>query len=268
MEMALRLSHSLRLPRSSPPPINPTRSSPKLLVTLRCSAEHHGTLVSDDAAKLVLEVKEKLAREHPDLPTGKYGRDDEETIAWFLKDRKFSVEDTVSKMSKAIKWREEFGVSRLTEESVRDAYETGKSYVHDFLDVNGRPVLVVVASKHFPSKQDRAEDEKLCVFLVEKALSKLPPGVDHILVIVNLRGLRAENADFMFLKFLVDVFYYYYPKRLGQVLLVDPPFVFQSMWQIVKPLMRSYAFLVRFCDAETVRNEYFTEETVPVDFRN
>lgn len=47
------------------------------------------------------------------------------------------------------------------------------------------------------------EDEKLCVFLVEKALSKLPPGVDHILVIVNLRGLRAENADFMFLKFLV-----------------------------------------------------------------
>lgn len=50
----------------------------------------------------MLEVKEKLAREHPDLPTGKYGRDDEETIAWFLKDRKFSVEDTVSKMSKAI----------------------------------------------------------------------------------------------------------------------------------------------------------------------
>lgn len=34
---------------------------------------------------------------------------------------------------------------------MRDAYETGKSYVHDFLDVNGRPVLVVVASKHFPS---------------------------------------------------------------------------------------------------------------------
>lgn len=56
----------------------------------------------------------------------------------------------------------------------------------------------------WPQKQDRAEDEKLCVFLVEKALSKLPSGVDHILVIVNLRGLRRENADFMFLKFLVN----------------------------------------------------------------
>ena len=30
-------------------------------------------------------------------------------------------------------------------------YGTGKAYVHDSLDINGRPVLVVVASKHFPS---------------------------------------------------------------------------------------------------------------------
>ena len=38
----------------------------------------------------------------------------------------------------------------LSEESVQSVAETGKAYVHDCLDVNGRPVLVVVASKHFP----------------------------------------------------------------------------------------------------------------------
>lgn len=42
----------------------------------------------------------------------------------------------------------------------------------------------------------------------------------------------------------IDVFYYYYPKRLGQVLFVDAPFVFQPMWQLVKPLLKSYASLV------------------------
>uniref|UniRef100_A0A0A9CVC9 CRAL-TRIO domain-containing protein n=1 Tax=Arundo donax TaxID=35708 RepID=A0A0A9CVC9_ARUDO len=66
----------------------------------------------------------------------------------------------------------------------------------------------------------------------------------------------------------IDVFYYYYPKRPGQVLFVDAPFVFQLLWQIVKPLLKSYAFLVRFCDVETVRKEYFTEETVLPDFRS
>lgn len=41
-------------------------------------------------------------------------------------------------------------MSELNEESVKGIAETGKSYVHDFLDVNGRPVLIVVASKHLP----------------------------------------------------------------------------------------------------------------------
>lgn len=42
-------------------------------------------------------------------------------------------------------------MSELTEESVKSIAETGKAYVHDFLDVNDRPVLVVVVSKHFPA---------------------------------------------------------------------------------------------------------------------
>jgi hypothetical protein len=54
------------------------------------------------AVKLVLEVKERLEREHPGLPTGRNGRDDEEMILWFLKDRKLSVDETISKLTKAI----------------------------------------------------------------------------------------------------------------------------------------------------------------------
>lgn len=49
------------------------------------------------------------------------------------------------------KWREEFGVSELSKESVRTAAETGKAFVLDFHDVYDRPVLIVVASKHFPA---------------------------------------------------------------------------------------------------------------------
>ncbi|MQM05789.1 hypothetical protein Taro_038605, partial [Colocasia esculenta] len=65
----------------------------------------------------------------------------------------------------------------------------------------------------------------------------------------------------------IDVFYYYYPKRLGQVLFVDAPFVFQPVWQLVRPWLKSYASLVRFCDVATVRKEYFTEATLPASFK-
>ncbi|KAM0944185.1 putative CRAL-TRIO lipid binding domain, CRAL/TRIO domain superfamily [Dioscorea sansibarensis] len=235
--------------------------------TCASSSENKISHSSIDTRKLILEVKGKLEREHSILPIGKNGRDDEDMILWYLKDRKFSVEEAVAKLTKAIKWREDFGVSVLSEESVKSLHNTGKAYVHDFLDVNGRPVLVVVASKHFPEKQDANENERLCVYLIEKALSKCPPGTEDILGIFDLRGFGTDNSDFFFLKFLIDVFYYYYPKRLGEVLFVDAPFVFQPLWQLVRPLLKSYASLVRFCDAKTVREEYFTEDTVPAAFK-
>jgi hypothetical protein len=52
--------------------------------------------------QLVLEVKEKLEKEHHSLPVGRNGRDDEDMILWFLKDRKFDVQEAVSKLTKAI----------------------------------------------------------------------------------------------------------------------------------------------------------------------
>lgn len=49
-----------------------------------------------------MKVKEKLERDHNSLPLGRNGRDDEDMILWFLKDRRFSVEDSVAKLTKAI----------------------------------------------------------------------------------------------------------------------------------------------------------------------
>ncbi|PKI37922.1 hypothetical protein CRG98_041697, partial [Punica granatum] len=146
--MALRACPALRHPII---PIAFPTVSRKPLFTKRSFSVHSSISGPTEARKLVLEVKKQLERDHPSLPIGKNGRDDEEMIYWFLKDRRFDVEEAVSKLTKAIKWRYEFKVSELSEESVKGVADTGKAYVLDSLDVNGRPVLVVVASKHFPS---------------------------------------------------------------------------------------------------------------------
>eukprot|EP00268_Persea_americana_P034320 TRINITY_DN33971_c0_g1_i10.p1 TRINITY_DN33971_c0_g1~~TRINITY_DN33971_c0_g1_i10.p1 ORF type:complete len:141 (+),score=31.71 TRINITY_DN33971_c0_g1_i10:76-498(+) len=138
--MALRFFPTSTFPFSSLSPKTPLRI---------CKSSFHQNTIQTH--KLVLEVKEKLEIEQPTLPVGRNGRDDEDMIFWFLKDRKFRVEEAVAKLTQAIKWREEFGVSKLSEESVKDIAETGKAYLHYCLDVKGRPVLVVVACKHFPS---------------------------------------------------------------------------------------------------------------------
>lgn len=42
----------------------------------------------------------------------------------------------------------------------------------------------------------------------------------------------------------IEAFFEYYPRRVGQVLFVDAPWVFQPAWAAIKPLMRKYAALV------------------------
>ncbi|ERN02666.1 hypothetical protein AMTR_s00085p00076490, partial [Amborella trichopoda] len=206
-------------------------------------SKNHLSLDLLEQSKLVLDVKEKLQRQWPELPVGKKGRDDEEMILWFLKDRRFNADDAITKLTKAIMWRQEFRVSNISEETVKDITSTGKAYLHDYPDLNGRPVLVVVAAKHIPAKHDLTESEKLCIYLIEKAMERLSTEEGNILGIFDLRGFGTENADLAFMKFLIDVFYYYYPRRLGEVLFVDAPFLFKPFWQIVKPLLKSYANL-------------------------
>ena len=87
-----------------------------------------------------------------------------------------------------------------------------------------------------------------------------------MLGIFDLRGFTSKNADLGFVRFMVDVFFTYYPKRLSQVLFVEAPWVFKSSWQVFKPWLKKYQALVRFVSADEVRKEYFTPETMPEDF--
>lgn len=60
------------------------------------------------------QVKARLESERADIPVGKHGRDDEDLILWFLRDRKFDVDATIAKLIKALEWRREFGVDEIT----------------------------------------------------------------------------------------------------------------------------------------------------------
>jgi len=48
------------------------------------------------------EVKARLEFERADLPVGKNGRDDEDLLLWFLRDRSFDVDAAIAKLIEAL----------------------------------------------------------------------------------------------------------------------------------------------------------------------
>lgn len=112
------------------------------------------------------------------------------------------------------------------------------------------------------------DSKRLCVLILEDALKQLPKGQETVLGIFDLQGFNNKNSDLGFVRFLVDIFFTYYPKRLGQVLFVDAPWIFQPGWSIVKPWLGKYAGLVAFVKRKELQQQYFTPETVPDDFKD
>ena len=190
----------------------------------------------------------------------------EEQLRWFLLDRKLDVDAAKEKLENMLEWRRAFGADAITTTDVAKEAATGKAYLHTQNDVFDRPVIVVRAAKHVKDAAPLVESQRLCVFTLERALEQLPEGQDTVLGIFDLRGFKNQNADMGFVKFMIDIFFTYYPKRLGQVLFVDAPWIFKPGWEVMKPWLKKYAALVRFVSADEVRTDYFTSETVPGDF--
>ena len=74
-------------------------------------------------------------------------------------------------------------------------------------------------------------------------LEKLPGPADTF-------PASAKNADLPFIRFFVKLMFDIYPKRIGQVLLVGAPLIFQPLWQVIKPLLGKYAGIVQFCSVK------------------
>jgi len=205
----------------------------------------------------------------------------ERDIKWFLRDRRYDVDAADTKIRKMLEWRKDFGADELTEEVVAEEFATGKAYLHDARDKFGRPVIIVSTSKHLSG--DEVSLKKACelaTFTIDKAVGQLeaedskewdvddkgkpvPFKSQTVLCIFDLRGFQNKNGDFGFAKFMVNVFFDLYPKRLSECIFLDSPLMFKPGWAIIKPWLGSYSRLVRFVKSKDVCSEYFTPDTCP-----
>jgi len=177
-----------------------------------------------------------------------------EDLEWFLRDRRYNVADAEKKLRKWLDWRRTLGPLRL--EDVEDEIRSGKSEVHEKLDRHRRPVLVVTVRKHKIGEFPVESSHKLVAYQLDECLRRLPSETETVLALIDLRGFSLSNADLTFAKYLVDVFFVYYPRRLSELLLVDAPPLFRPTWLVIKPLLGKYAKLVRFSSSTEVP-EYF-----------
>ncbi|KAI4167292.1 MAG: hypothetical protein LQ343_007336 [Gyalolechia ehrenbergii] len=95
----------------------------------------------------------------------------------------------------------------------------GKSFLHG-TDREGRPICFVRVRLHKQGEQSETSLERYTVYTIETARLLLAPPVD--------------TADYAPVKFMIKCFEANYPESLGVVLVHKSPWIFQSVWNIIK----------------------------------
>ncbi|KAF3389084.1 hypothetical protein F1880_004399 [Penicillium rolfsii] len=109
----------------------------------------------------------------------------------------------------------------------------GKSFLHG-VDKFGRPLCVVRVRLHRAG--DQAEDtlERFTVYTIETARLLLAPPVETATIIFDMTNFTVSNMDYTPVKFMIKCFEANYPESLGSVLIHKAPWIFSSIWSVIK----------------------------------
>ncbi|CAG8402386.1 unnamed protein product [Penicillium salamii] len=109
----------------------------------------------------------------------------------------------------------------------------GKSFLHG-VDRAGRPICVVRVRLHKAGDQDNEGLERFTVYTIETARLLLAPPVETATIVFDMTDFGVANMDYAPVKFMIKCFEANYPESLGTVLIHKAPWLFSSIWSIIK----------------------------------
>ncbi|KAI9372071.1 hypothetical protein BJX61DRAFT_470865 [Aspergillus egyptiacus] len=174
----------------------------------------------------------------------------------FLRARKWDVNKALMMLISTIRWRlldakvdqdimkngEYLALEQLKNgtpaekkkaEEFMKQFRMGKSFLHG-VDKQGRPICVIRVRLHRAGDQSTEIMDRFTVFTIESARMMLVPPIETACVIFDMTDFTLANMDYHPVKFMIKCFEANYPESLGVVLIHKAPWIFSSIWNIIK----------------------------------
>ncbi|KAF7032789.1 hypothetical protein CFC21_043926 [Triticum aestivum] len=156
------------------------------------------------------------------------------TIRRFLRARNWSMEQATKGLKETVKWRREYRPDAISWEDLAEMEnEARRTHVADYLDKNGRSVLVV--NLPMKSKVSVKEQIKHLVYLLEYfATNSADEQDDYVVWLIDFRGWSISSTPFSTTRETMHIIQNYYPGVIAVAIPFDPPKIFESFWKIAK----------------------------------
>ncbi|EGV62764.1 phosphatidylinositol transfer protein csr1 [Yamadazyma tenuis] len=201
-------------------------------------------------------------------------------ILRFVRARKFKTEDSMHMIFKALDWRtsEDYRPNEWENEGDAPSYLSGKNpgFIRNYTsqksfvrghDKERSPIFFFFAKKHLISESPLADTQRFAVCTIESCrlfLRDITDSVDTCSIVFDLTGFSLKNADYNAIKFLAEVFEAYYPECLGKVLIFNAPWIFSTVWNVIKNWLDPVvASKIHFAKDFKELNKFIDREWIP-----
>ncbi|KAM7463396.1 hypothetical protein LguiA_031517 [Lonicera macranthoides] len=195
------------------------------------------------------------------------------TLMRFLIARSMNPEKAAKMFVQWQKWRSDFvPLGFIPDSQVPDELEDRKIYLQG-LSKGKCPVVIVKASKHFPSK-DQLQFKKFVVHFLDKTIASSfkgrEVGTEKLIAILDLQQISYKNIDARGLITGFQFLQAYYPERLAKCFILDMPWFFLSVWRMVSHFLEKATLeKIVIVSNEEERREFIREigeEVLPEEY--
>ncbi|KAI8143682.1 CRAL-TRIO domain-containing protein [Fennellomyces sp. T-0311] len=216
----------------------------------------------DDIRRLTERLNrdvELLGFSPDDLDDAKAYINDDVTIFRYLREGNFDETTAHERLLDTIRWRQEYGVSRMTYESVASEFFDcgGFAFFHK-QDKLGRPVAVV-RMRYFPQFQDKSKSLTelmrpyacLVMEMVRKLMFDITWDnrtngepcalVSQMAVIIDIGKAPFIPIDAQLIKTMMELMDRRFPGFIGSIYVMNFGWMYQGLWQMVKYILSDEA---------------------------
>ncbi|KAH7437240.1 hypothetical protein KP509_05G061600 [Ceratopteris richardii] len=153
----------------------------------------------------------------------------------YLRANNWSLKKSRKMLKETIKWRESYRPEKIKWVYICKEAETGKVYRADFCDKEGRTVLVMRPGVQNTNQLDG--QIKYLVYCMENAILNLPSHQEQMVWLADFEGWNMSMIPVMTAKETAHILQSHYPERLAYAILYNPPKIFESFFNLVKPFL-------------------------------
>ncbi|CAK8570440.1 unnamed protein product [Lathyrus sativus] len=195
------------------------------------------------------------------------------TLMRFLIARSMDSDKAAKMFVQWRKWRETMVPNGFISDSeVPDELETRKIFLQG-LSQDKFPLMIVQASRHFPSK-DQNQFKKFIVHLLDKTIASAfkgrEVGNEKLIGVLDLQNISYKNVDARGLITGFQFLQSYYPERLAKCYILHMPWFFVSVWRLVSGFLdKATQEKIVIISNEDERKEFINEvgeEILPEEY--